>query len=335
MGICSSASDDSGTGAAVQEMSAFEKKLAAHVKEVCDAEKARVSAASEGKETASGDDAVAKDVGQHLTKILLRLPTVKAAFERLRALFNAVDVNDDHSISIEELMTSPAFGDANPEELKTYFAEADIDHSNGIEFKEFILVMAFAYFGNAGVLPKLDAGVAEQTREAFLTAAQAFHFFDTDHDGSIVKSEVISSMQRSPSSTSIRGGHGGGGKKAAGGVGGGIGVAFMQSRFAEMDADQNGCITFKEFLFAFVDWAGIDDEEDEIFGAEEGEAVAPAAAPAVAAASEAASPAAEGAADTPAIDAEADAETSARCVSNARILAVGNADVVERHYLAP
>ena len=307
MGICSSKQAGSVGGAAsvaaVQEMTAFEKKLAAHVKGVCEAEEARVAAASEGKEAASGDDAAAKDVGTHLTKILLRLPTVKAAFERLRALFNAVDVNSDHSISIEELTTSSAFSSTDPEHLRTYFAEADIDHSNGIEFKEFILVMAFAYFGDTGVLPKLDADVAGQTRQAFLIAAQAFHFFDTDHDGSIVKNEVITSLQRTSSTATMSGG----GKKAAGG-GRGSSVAFMQSRFAEMDADQNGCITFKEFLFAFVDWAGIEDEEDENFGAEEDEGGAVAAAPAAAAAEAAAAPAAaEGAADAPAVDAEASA----------------------------
>ena len=31
----------------------------------------------------------------------------------------------------------------------------------------------------------------------------------------------------------------------------------------EMDWDKNGMVTFKEFLFAFTRWVGIDDVEEE------------------------------------------------------------------------
>jgi calcium-binding protein CML len=30
-----------------------------------------------------------------------------------------------------------------------------------------------------------------------------------------------------------------------------------------MDWDKNGTVTFKEFLFAFTHWVGINNEEDE------------------------------------------------------------------------
>ena len=269
MGACAS-NDAGGAGGAAAAvdgvtvvMTPFEAKLAAHVKQVCEEEKARVEAeADDGEE----EEKKEIDMSQHLTKILLRLPTVKKSFERLRALYTEVDTNGDHSISMEELSSATAFAETNADDLKIFFTEADIDHSNGIEFKEFILVMAFAYFGGEGALPKLDAEVAEQTRLAFLIAAQAFHFFDTDHDGSIVKSEVIGSLMRTKSVATMKAG---GSAKSSGGGKGGGNLAFMQSRFAEMDANADGCITFKEFLFAFVDWAGIEDEESEVFGAEE------------------------------------------------------------------
>ena len=32
---------------------------------------------------------------------------------------------------------------------------------------------------------------------------------------------------------------------------------------AEMDWDKNGTVTFKEFLFAFTRWVGIDNEDDD------------------------------------------------------------------------
>jgi calcium-binding protein CML len=32
-----------------------------------------------------------------------------------------------------------------------------------------------------------------------------------------------------------------------------------------MDWDKNGTVTFKEFLFAFTDWVGLEDEGDDDF----------------------------------------------------------------------
>lgn len=34
-------------------------------------------------------------------------------------------------------------------------------------------------------------------------------------------------------------------------------------RFEEMDWDKNGMVNFKEFLFAFTKWVGIEDVDDE------------------------------------------------------------------------
>lgn len=37
---------------------------------------------------------------------------------------------------------------------------------------------------------------------------------------------------------------------------------FLQNAAEEMDWDKNGMVNFKEFLFAFTRWVGIEDEED-------------------------------------------------------------------------
>jgi hypothetical protein len=48
---------------------------------------------------------------------------------------------------------------------------------------------------------------------------------------------------------------------------GSIPVSALQfltaERFAELDFDHDGCCTFKEFLFAFVRWVGLDESDDE------------------------------------------------------------------------
>lgn len=40
-------------------------------------------------------------------------------------------------------------------------------------------------------------------------------------------------------------------------------VIFVCINAEEMDWDRNGTVTFKEFLFAFTSWVGIDDNEEE------------------------------------------------------------------------
>lgn len=37
----------------------------------------------------------------------------------------------------------------------------------------------------------------------------------------------------------------------------------LVARMAELDKDGNGYVIFPEFLMAFCDWVGVDEEEDE------------------------------------------------------------------------
>lgn len=40
-------------------------------------------------------------------------------------------------------------------------------------------------------------------------------------------------------------------------------LAFLsEARWAEMDWDRDGTITFEEFLYSFLEWVGLDDESD-------------------------------------------------------------------------
>jgi hypothetical protein len=39
-------------------------------------------------------------------------------------------------------------------------------------------------------------------------------------------------------------------------------LVFFSKYAEEMDWDKNGKISFREFLFAFIDWVGIDMDED-------------------------------------------------------------------------
>ena len=51
-------------------------------------------------------------------------------------------------------------------------------------------------------------------------------------------------------------------------------LEFLTSdRFAELDWDANGEVTFSEFLFAFMQWVGIEDSEAEATAEEKARAM--------------------------------------------------------------
>ncbi|KAJ0103261.1 hypothetical protein Patl1_03687 [Pistacia atlantica] len=82
-------------------------------------------------------------------------------------------------------------------------------------------------------MPKLEA--------TFETLVDAFVFLDKNKDGYVSRNEMAQAISES-------------GERSSGGI--------VMKRFEEMDWDKNGMVKFKEFLFAFTNWVGIDDEEE-------------------------------------------------------------------------
>ncbi|KAE8731488.1 putative calcium-binding protein CML21 [Hibiscus syriacus] len=76
----------------------------------------------------------------------------------------------------------------------------------------------------------------------FKTFVNAFVFLDKNKDGFVSKNEMAQAINESRDRSSGK---------------------IVMKRFEEVDWDQNGSVSFKEFLFAFTNWVGIDDEEDE------------------------------------------------------------------------
>ena len=73
-------------------------------------------------------------------------------------------------------------------------------------------------------------------------------------------------MRRARASGSSSSSHGGKSSSSGGSSSHGHGVAgefLTERRMAEMDWDRDGTITFKEFVFAFASWVGMDEGGDE------------------------------------------------------------------------
>lgn len=85
-------------------------------------------------------------------------------------------------------------------------------------------------------MPNLEA--------TFETLVDTFVFLDKNKDGYVSKNEMVQAINETTS-----------GERSSGRI--------AMKRFEEMDWDKNGMVNFKEFLFAFTRWVGIDEFEDE------------------------------------------------------------------------
>ncbi|XP_039055606.1 probable calcium-binding protein CML21 [Hibiscus syriacus] len=130
------------------------------------------------------------------------------------------------------------------EEITDLFNACDINQDMGIKFNEFIVLLCLVYLlkDNAnGHESKLRIGMPN-LEATFETFVDAFVFLDKNRDGFVSNNEMVHAINES-------------GDRSAGKI--------AMKRFEEMDWDQNGSVSFKEFHFAFTNWVGIDDEEDE------------------------------------------------------------------------
>ena len=91
---------------------------------------------------------------------------------------------------------------------------------------------------------------------SFTLVLEAFFYFDPKHTGFIKKEELAESMG-ALSSAGVSAG-----VTAAGHSG--EALSFLtEERYNELDWDHDGSVTFKEFLFAFMAWVGLDDEDSD------------------------------------------------------------------------
>ena len=214
---------------------------------------------------------------KNLNQILMKFPTIKGGFESLKDIFVGVDSDGSGDIDYCEWMTAMqehGLSVAVPDDQALQiFREADVDKNEKIDFKEFVLVMSFLYLlGHVGVDEATMKDLSASRQERRITLHQkvakaidlvvdAFLFFDKNGDGRILKDEVVNGLNTSS------------GREAQRNFGKSQGLQVSRSqesstriwrrRFKEMDCDHSGSISLKEFIFAFEDWVGFDESEEE------------------------------------------------------------------------
>ncbi|KNA04702.1 hypothetical protein SOVF_197240 isoform B [Spinacia oleracea] len=133
------------------------------------------------------------------------------------------------------------------EEIDDFFKSCDINENMGIKFNEFIVLLCLVYLLQEDPSKKtqLKSRMGLPNLEAtFETLVDAFAFLDKNKDGYVSKTEMVQAINETTT-----------GERSSGRI--------AMKRFEEMDWDRNGMVNFKEFLFAFTRWVGIDEAEDE------------------------------------------------------------------------
>ncbi|CAK9165518.1 unnamed protein product [Ilex paraguariensis] len=127
-------------------------------------------------------------------------------------------------------------------EIDDLFFSCDMDGSAGIQFNEFIVLLCLVYIlvdtsTTSHSTSKMGSPQLEATFDAII---EAFLFLDKNGDGKLNKKDMMKALnEASPREKS---------------------PAHITRK--EMDWDRNGKVSFREFLFALIDWVGVDTDDE-------------------------------------------------------------------------
>ena len=180
--------------------------------------------------------------------IILKFPKIDESLRKCKAIFEQFDEDSNGAIDQEELKKcfSKLEISFSEEEINDLFEACDINEDMVMKFSEFIVLLCVVYLlkdDPAALHAKSRIGMPKLER-TFETLVDTFVFLDKNKDGYVSKNEMVQAINETTS-----------GERSSGRI--------AMKRFEEMDWDKNGMVNFKEFLFAFTRWVGIDEVDDE------------------------------------------------------------------------
>ncbi|XP_043700652.1 probable calcium-binding protein CML21 [Telopea speciosissima] len=181
-------------------------------------------------------------------RIILKFPKIDESLRKCKTIFEQFDEDSNGTIDPEELKhcfhkLEISFTE---EEISDLFEACDINENMGMKFNEFIVLLCLVYLlkeDPAALHAKSQMGLPD-LEATFETLVDTFVFLDKNKDGYVSKNEMVQAINETNS-----------GERSSGRI--------ALKRFEEMDWDKNGMVTFKEFLFAFTRWVGIDDIDED------------------------------------------------------------------------
>ncbi|KAL3325440.1 hypothetical protein AABB24_036594 [Solanum stoloniferum] len=180
--------------------------------------------------------------------LVLKFPKIDENLRKCKVIFQEFDEDSNGAIDPQELKQAFNKLEINftDEEISDLFEACDINEDMGIEFSEFIVLLCLVYLlkdDPSALHAKSRIGLPN-LEVTFETLIDAFVFLDKNKDGYVSRNEMVQAINETIS-----------GERSSGRI--------AMRRFEEMDWDKNGMVNFKEFLFAFTHWVGIEDNEDE------------------------------------------------------------------------
>lgn len=187
-------------------------------------------------------------------RLLLKFPSLYSGFSKCKMVFQNVDIDNDGGVTLEELKAGCAkLGyQLTDEELESTFAATDLNKNKVLDVKEFVVVLAILHMLGGSQEGEQMQSIDPDILRTFETCEDAFLCFNSSRRGYIDKEELMSMMHEAGTETihhhQINEGNN------------------MQSviaqRFAELDRDKDGKISFLEFLFCLEGWV-IDAEDND------------------------------------------------------------------------
>jgi Ca2+-binding EF-hand superfamily protein len=167
-----------------------------------------------------------------------------------------MDTDGDGRVQLAEFRASSAAALLDGNKLDALYAEADLNNDQGIDYREFVVILVLVWLlrpqqaAGAGATPAGGACQEALTRltGAMETLLAAWAFMDKDNSGSIDRDEVDKALGTDDA-------HMAPSQRAA------PGRQASLSRFREMDVSSDGRVTFPEFVLAVESWAGVGDDE--------------------------------------------------------------------------
>lgn len=217
----------------------------------------------------------------HFERIVLQFAVVRDAFVTLRSIYRQFASGERVGLDFEGLKAAlHALGVQIKEyDLLEIFYESDMIRDNLLSQNEFVVSLAIAHLmglittcdsskdspvntsENVTLVTPISEQQADQIKASKLITkaldlmVSAYLLFDNDASGTIQTSEVLDQMRQNPTGPNSP-------RRLERMNSSFTSKAIREERLKELDIDQDGTITFQEFVLTFQRWAG-SDEEDE------------------------------------------------------------------------
>ncbi|POM81099.1 Hypothetical protein PHPALM_978 [Phytophthora palmivora] len=217
----------------------------------------------------------------HFERIVLQFTLVRDAFNTLRSIYRQFANAEKDGLDFEGLKAAVNAMGAHIKEtdLSEIFYESDMVRDNSLSQNEFVVSLAIAHL--LGLItnfdsikdslvhapedvtlvtppeePADDGSSSKLIAKALDLMVTAYLLFDNDASGTIQTSEVLEQMRQNTTGPNSP-------RRLERVSSSGISSkAIRDERIKELDFDNDGTITFQEFVLTFQRWVGSDDDDE-------------------------------------------------------------------------